>query len=427
MKKYLLSIMLLFMSVGMAMAETVFNGNWTSTNENGDVWCALQLDAEQARYLNTYNEQAGCFGFLTVNMRNPSGTASVLVTYQLMVEELNENSIRFSFTGGRDVDQVSGECVANFENGKLTFIGTGSAEKELLNGLVFTKIDDNLQGAIVADGDHVASGKEPSVMDKVLDIASMVGTAAVLLFVLGHMCYLAFRGKRYKTLFTAEAFGNERQDAGLSKEMSEAEEQEAIRLMDEAFNQWTVVERTEDDEFHKPTKMKQIKASVLLLDQVIAMKPTDVDIVDRLNELVEVINSGEERHFDGSKKLIFAGILAGILTYWMMDLGVCLSLLFATALYILASRTPQFLIDKRTARGGGNIHNGIFAGVFAMLAGAQTVRTIYKHNDGSKSYSDDHSQTWIALAIGFVVIMMLGMMMMFWAFLNYIRNYVLYF
>ena len=75
------------------------------------------------------------------------------------------------------------------------------------------------------------------------------------------------------------------------------------------------------------------------------------------------------------------------------------STLIATGLYVVASRTPQFLIDKRALRGGGNIHNGIFAGVFGLLAGAQTVRTIYKFNDGHKEYSDDHSQHWIALAI----------------------------
>jgi hypothetical protein len=113
--------------------------------------------------------------------------------------------------------------------------------------------------------------------------------------------------------------------------------------------------------------------------------------------------------------------------YWMMGVGMMFSTLIATGLYVVASRTPQFLIDKRALRGGGNIHNGIFAGVFGLLAGAQTVRTIYKFNDGHKEYSDDHSQHWIALAIGLVVLFVLAMMMAFWALLNYLRNYVLYF
>ena len=108
----------------------------------------------------------------------------------------------------------------------------------------------------------------------------------------------------------------------------------------------------------------------------------------RQNSLTDVINSGEERHFDGSRKLIWLGVIVGILMYWMMGVGMMFSTLIATGLYVVASRTPQFLIDKRTLRGGGNIHNGIFAGVFGLLAGAQTVRTIYKFNDGHKEYSD---------------------------------------
>ena len=36
------------------------------------------------------------------------------------------------------------------------------------------------------------------------------------------------------------------------------------------------------------------------------------------------------------------------------------------------------------------------------------MRTIYKFNDGHKEYSDDHSQHWIALAIGFVVFVCIG-------------------
>ena len=82
--------------------------------------------------------------------------------------------------------------------------------------------------------------------------------------------------------------------------------------MDEAFATWTVIEKTDDDEFRKPTKMKQIKKSVLLIDQVIGMCPTDADVIERLNSLTDVINSGEERHFgyldvldDGSRYDVF--------------------------------------------------------------------------------------------------------------------------
>lgn len=426
MKTFLLSLVLLVVaSIGVAAAENPFNGNWTSVNETGDVSCTLQLNTELGGNFNPYDETVECSGFLTVNMMEPSGNSSILVTYELMTKEVNEDKIVFTFTGGRSVDDVSGECVATIENGKLVFEGTGAAKNEVINGLSFTKSDEPLAAETTTT---VSSNKkEKSTMDKVMDIVSMVISICVVLFIVGHMVYLNSRGKHYKKVFTVKDFEEERALAGISKEMAEQEIQEAFERMEKAFNTWTVVEITDDDEFHKPTKMKQVKASVVLIDQVIAMMPTNENVVERLNGLTEVINSAEERHFDGSKKLIWLGAIVGILMFWMMGIEMCLSTLFATGAYVLASRTPQFLIDKRAARGGGNIHNGIFAGLFALLAGAQTVRTISKFNDGSKTYEDDHSQTWIALAIGFIVMIVLAMMMSFWAFLNYIRNYVLYF
>ena len=58
----------------------------------------------------------------------------------------------------------------------------------------------------------------------------------------------------------------------------------------------------------------------------------DADVIERLNSLTDVINSGEERHFDGSKKLIWLGVIVGILMYWMMGVGMMFSTLIATGL-----------------------------------------------------------------------------------------------
>ena len=122
-----------------------------------------------------------------------------------------------------------------------------------------------------------------------------------------------------------EGMLNKRLAAGMPEKMTDEEITEAWKLMDEAFATWTVIEKTDDDEFRKPTKMKQIKKSVLLIDQVIGMCPTDADVIERLNSLTDVINSGEERHFDGSKKLIWLGVIVGILMYWMMGVGMMFS------------------------------------------------------------------------------------------------------
>ena len=135
------------------------------------------------------------------------------------------------------------------------------------------------------------------------------------------MGYVWYKGARYKEVFTVENMVSKRVVAGMSEKMTDGEIEEAWRLMDEAFAIWTVIEKTGDDEFRKPTKMKQIKQSAFLIDQVIAMQPTDEAVIERLNALTDVINSGEERHFDGSKKLVWLGVIVGILMYWMMGVG----------------------------------------------------------------------------------------------------------
>ena len=338
---------------------------------------------------------------------------------------MNGNELTLSFVGGRpEVDAgISGQCKVVYKDDKLSFTGLDKGGKDAaFNGLTLVKSGSGADAiADAAADDGVPLGV------KILAVVQLVLSIAVVLFIVGHMFFVWYKGARYKEVFTVEGMLNKRLAAGMPEKMTDEEITEAWKLMDEAFATWTVIEKTDDDEFRKPTKMKQIKKSVLLIDQVIGMCPTDADVIERLNSLTDVINSGEERHFDGSRKLIWLGVIVGILMYWMMGVGMMFSTLIATGLYVVASRTPQFLIDKRTLRGGGNIHNGIFAGVFGLLAGAQTVRTIYKFNDGHKEYSDDHSQHWIALAIGLVVLFVLAMMMAFWALLNYLRNYVLYF
>lgn len=424
-RKYLFGIVIMLISVNVFAQDDVFSGEWQGANKEGDLALALTLNCDGNWQLNPYNEDARCNGFMQVNMTEPSGKQSVLNTYEFYVENINGNELTLSFVGGRpDVDTgISGQCKVVYRDGKLSFSGLDKDGNDaVFNGMTLVKAGSG-EAAIA----EAATDDGVPLVQKIMTILQTVLVSALFLFIVGHMGYVWYKGVRYKEVFTVEEMVNKRAAEGVPERMTDEEISEAWRLMDEAFTTWTVVEKTADDELRKPTKMKQIKQSVLLIDQVIGMQPTDADVIERLNSLTSVINSAEERHFDGAKKLVWLGVIVGILMYWIMGIGVAVSTLVATGLYIVASRTPQFLIDKRALRGGGNIHNGIFAGMFALLAGAQTVRTVYKFNDGHKEYSDDHSQHWIALAITGLVLFLLAMMMMFWVLLNYLRNYVLFF
>ncbi len=74
--------------------------------------------------------------------------------------------------------------------------------------------------------------------------------------------------------------------------MTDEEITEAWKLMDEAFATWTVIEKQMMMNSEKPTKMKQIKKSVLLIIQGYR-RPTDADVIERLNSMTDVINSGK--------------------------------------------------------------------------------------------------------------------------------------
>lgn len=369
--------------------------------------------------IRTYNV------FMEVNMLEPSGRRSLLATYEFYVEELKGNEAILSFVGGRpNVDAgISGRCKVVYNDDRLHFTGLDKGGNDAaFSGLTLVKAGSGEDAiAEAAEDDGIPLGQ------KILGMLQIILEAAIALFITGHMIFVWYKGDRYKEIFTVENMTTKRVAEGMAEKMTDEEIEEAWKLMDEAFATWTIIEKTDDDEFRKPTKMKQIKKSAVLINQVISMLPTDEDVIERLNSLTAVINSGEERHFDGSKKLIWVGIIVGILMYWMVGIGTTIAILIATGLYILASRTPQFLIDKRALRGGGNIHNGILAGVFSLMAGAQTVRTIYKFNDGHKEYSDDHSEHWFAFVITIIVLFTLAVLLMFWVLLNYLRNYVLFF
>ncbi|WP_300729547.1 hypothetical protein [uncultured Bacteroides sp.] len=220
---------------------------------------------------------------------------------------------------------------------------------------------------------------------------------------------------------------NERAAAGKPSDSSEEENARCFELLENAFNTWTLTESCEDgNEYRQPTKMKQINESSLKLNEAIAILPTDEDLIGRINDLTNVININEARAFDGSKILVWLGVIVAVLFGFLMGAKPCISMIIATGLYIVASYTPQFLIEKRALRGGGNIHNGIFAGVVAMIAGARTIRTVTKWSDGTKTVEDDHSEHWIAWVLGIVILITLAAFMILWSFINYLRNYVLF-
>lgn len=294
--------------------------------------------------------------------------------------------------------------------------------------------------------------------------AAGVGASIAILLFLGlsvfaivHMVYVLVKGKPYKVEFTPDYFREKRrlkieaQIAAREKAEQDAQdpknagkEQPVIEispdepddderalcydLLEQAFDSWTVISRPGEEELRTPTKMKQIRKTRKLLNRVIALCPFDEDIINRLNELCNIINISSERSFDGSKMLVGISVVVAIISIFLDDSYAMVSMIGSgIVLYWLASRTPQFLIEKRAERGGGNIFTGILGGAFAAVATAKTYKTVTKWSDGTTTTDYDHSETWISLVLMVIVCLVLACLMFFWAMLNYLRNYVFYF
>jgi hypothetical protein len=155
---------------------------------------------------------------------------------------------------------------------------------------------------------------------------------------------------------------------------------------------------------------------------------TDPDLIDGINEMAECINTSRKRQFDGSKLMVWLTIIfAGIMWYAVGFQGSIFFLL-SLGIYYLASLKPNFMIDRRALKGktGRGALNWLLGGVFGMIAGAQTVRTVTKWSDGSTTTDDDHTQHFVAWIIGLFVILLLIFCLLAWALVNWLRNYVFY-
>ena len=397
-----------------AQTNNVWDGEWLGKNQQGDLVINLELNTEKPQIVNPYDYHRVNTGFITISAIEPSGNKTVLQTFELILESKEGNTAVFKYQGGREnVDNSNGKCKAVINDGQLSFSIINNEGDDPL----FTSIN------ISKDNTVIAKQKTKNIINYIFSGLVLIAYIAMII----HMIYIKYKGVRYKKALTVEEMKAERIAQNKPEEMSPEEFNEALTLLAGVFDTWTVVgQNDEGEELRKPTKMKQVKASSMLLDQAIALQPTDKDMIDNINELADVINSNEERYFDGSKPLAWLGGIVGIIFLFISPQFGIITLI-STGAYILSSRTPVFLIEKRQKRGGGNIHNGIIAGVFGMIAGAQTIRTVYKYSDGHKEYEDDNSQHWIAWILGLAILVCIAATMALWAMINYLRNYVLYF
>ncbi len=269
----------------------------------------------------------------------------------------------------------------------------------------------------------------------ILDYLIGISILAAALFIVGHMVYTLFKTKQFAGQdFSVDFFKSFRKEKGMVADSTDEENEKCSALLNDAFLIWSNIEEDDEgNEYRKPKKMKEILQSGEILKQVVEIAPTNEDVVKVLNEYKEVVTTNEARSFDGSWKLVGLGVAVAILLSLIsMDaMGGFFSAFFSigmyfivpSIIYIISSYTPQFLIEKRANRGGGNVSTGLVAVAMGVLGSGVTVRT--KYTDGT--HEDDHSGHFIAWILGLVMMVIVAFTIIIWSFINYLRNYVLFF
>lgn len=268
------------------------------------------------------------------------------------------------------------------------------------------------------------SQNKPSFFSNITANISSIFVGSILIFIIGHMIFSIITAVKYRNDFTTDSFRQQRKALGLSEESSDQENEMAIDYLNLSISTWK--EDKNDPEQVRPRRLQHIKSANVEIAKTVELKPTNEDVVAQLNSLKEVINSNTKRLFDGSIKLIVISSIIAIIFWLIGDFRLGVPIFVGIGLYILSSMTPAFLVRKRAERTSWNLYDGIFAGVFAVIAGAQTIRETKIWSDGSKEVNDDHSQHFIAWVFGAIVAAMMAVLMSVWALLNYLRNYVLY-
>lgn len=253
-------------------------------------------------------------------------------------------------------------------------------------------------------------------------------TAAPIMLV--HMLYALLVARGVRTV-TQLDFINSREREGRSPEATEEENQRAADIMTDMFASWVVMKVVDGEEFRAPLTNSQMKSAKRMLKVVLKIKPTDEKQVERYNKFAEVVNNLNKREFNGS--WYFAGgisiviLLLSFLTGF--DSGFFQILMPGVGLYVLASYTPLFVLERREwkDKNRNNHYSALMlGGIFAGIANVPTIKWVARRVSDNKPVAEgeDDSHFLAALVLGVILIILLSVVVIIIAIFCYIRNYI---
>ena len=226
-----------------------------------------------------------------------------------------------------------------------------------------------------------------------------------------HMIYEHLRDN-LNTEYTVADFGKKRKELALSN-MTAQEVADYNRRIDEVMATWDAIYNEYGQAIPYPFKRSAVMNMWHLSKEITAANPTDKRLVERINEINEILNHALRRQFSGSKAMIIiafiVAIICGLITNSLIP-PACIGI--GALLYLLTSRSATFLIAAKQAESNGstNLLSGIIGGLFI---GAVAVKT-------------NKSQSWTQVILAIVVMLFGASALAIISVVNYIRNYLIY-
>lgn len=256
------------------------------------------------------------------------------------------------------------------------------------------------------------------------DFWMQIGMSIVLLTPILLIPYFWRKEKNQFKKITVWQMIDERKAKGAITEDEEVLNELANEYLERAFQCWSIVEKNKENEFRSPKTKKEITESLAYLEKVVQLKPTDLDVINRVNELQKVIKNQMKRSFFGSKWLLGTSIVVLIaLILWFTPgehifekIWKQMWLVQSIVLYYFASFAPQFLIEQKMSNQVFG-HQSIFGGI-SNFFNQLLVTSSYSESSGCG--------TFFILIIIIIISVIFTFLLWLISFINFTRNYILY-
>ena len=212
-----------------------------------------------------------------------------------------------------------------------------------------------------------------------------------------------------------------------NSELSEDERNSrATKILEEIDNRLTRYEE-EGEEMITITKGSQArftrKGLAYISNELIT---TDLEIISRANELIVVYQNRSRRLFTGSNWII--GSAVALLVIFIYQTGISnfvIIHLLGIIFYVLSSRTPMYILEKRMNR-IASVGSGIIGSVLNGLFVSSAAKSYKVYSDGSRKrdYESEFSTSMIYYLIIAIVSLFLGFFTAALGVVNFLMNYM---